>query len=127
MKLAVTDASSLPLYRQIYDQIAAAIVRGDIAGGDVLPPIRTVASELRISVISVKRAWEELERDGFIITAVGRGTFAAELSEPRPRELRQELMMEKLTPGLAFCRLLGADIAELRQLIENQMREEATR
>lgn len=127
MNLSVSNASSLPLYQQIYDQIAAAIVRGEIAGGDVLPPIRTVAAELRISVISVKRAWEELERDGFILTAVGRGTFAAELTEAQRREKRRILMEDKLTPGLAFCRLLGADIAELRQLIENQMGEEVTR
>ena len=126
MNLAVTDASSVPLYRQIYDQIAAAIVRGEIAGGDVLPPIRTVAAELRISVISVKRAWEELERDGFIITAVGRGTFAAQLTESRRRELRRELMLEKLSPGLAFCRVLGADAAELRQLLDDCMGEEKT-
>lgn len=124
MNLSVTDASSLPLYRQIYDQIAAAIVRGDIAGGDVLPPIRTVAAELRISVISVKRAWEELERDGFIVTAVGRGTFAADLTESRRREKRRILMEDKLSPGLAFCRMLGADASELRQLIDYYMGEE---
>jgi len=124
MNLAVTDASSLPLYRQIYDQIAAAIVRGEIAGGDVLPPIRTVAAELRISVISVKRAWEELERDGFIVTAVGRGTFAAALTESQRREKRRILMEDKLAPGLAFCRMLGAEASELRQLIDHYLGEE---
>ena len=124
MNLAVTDASSLPLYRQIYDQIAAAIVRGEIAGGDVLPPIRTVAAELRISVISVKRAWEELERDGFIVTAVGRGTFAAALTESQRRGKRRILMEDKLAPGLAFCRMLGAEASELRQLIDHYLGEE---
>jgi GntR family transcriptional regulator len=114
------------LYQQIYDQIAASIVRGDIAGGDALPPIRTVASELRISVISVKRAWEELERDGFIVTAVGRGTFAAMLTESQRREKQRILMEKKLAPGLAFCRILGADAAEVRQIIGEYLGEEAT-
>ena len=77
MKLTVTNTSPLPLYRQMYDQLAAQILRGEIAPGEVLPPIRTVAQELSVSLISVRRAWEELERDGFIHTAVGRGTFAA--------------------------------------------------
>lgn len=126
MKLSVTDASHLPLYQQIYDQIAADIVRGAIAGGDVLPPIRTVAAELRISVISVKRAWEELERDGFIVTAVGRGTFAARLSEEQRREKRRALMAAKLRPGLDFCRAAGADLAEIHQLLEHYLREEST-
>lgn len=126
MNLAVSDASAAPLYQQIYDQIAASIVRGDIAGGDALPPIRTVASELRISVISVKRAWEELERDGFIVTAVGRGTFAAGLTESQRREKQRMLMEKKLAPGLAFCRMLGADAAEVRQIIGEYLGEEAT-
>lgn len=64
MKLTVTNTSPLPLYRQMYDQLAAQILRGEIAPGEVLPPIRTVAQELSVSLISVRRAWEELERDG---------------------------------------------------------------
>ena len=71
MKLTVTNTSPLPLYRQMYDQLAAQILRGDVAPGEVLPPIRTVAQELSVSLISVRRAWEELDRDGFIHTAVG--------------------------------------------------------
>ena len=94
MKLTVTNTSPLPLYRQMYDQLAAQILRGDVAPGEVLPPIRTVAQELSVSLISVRRAWEELERDGFIHTAVGRGTFAAALGEEAAALLR-ELMKEE--------------------------------
>ena len=124
MNIAVTDTSSLPLYQQIYDQIAAGIVRGEMAGGEALPPIRTVAAELRVSVISVKRAWEELERDGFIVTAVGRGTFAACLSDEQRKERRRMLIKGKLAPGLAFCRKVGADFTEIEAVIRESMGEE---
>ncbi len=103
MKLTVTNTSPLPLYRQMYDQLAAQILRGDVAPGEVLPPIRTVAQELSVSLISVRRAWEELERDGFIHTAVGRGTFAAALGEEEKAALRRAILKEKLTDAAQFC------------------------
>ena len=106
MKLTVTNTSPLPLYRQMYDQLAAQILRGEIAPGEVLPPIRTVAQELSVSLISVRRAWEELERDGFIHTAVGRGTFAAALGETDKAAMRRAILKEKLTDAavLRGCR-----------------------
>ena len=103
MKLTVTNTSPLPLYRQMYDQLAAQILRGEIAPGEVLPPIRTVAQELSVSLISVRRAWEELERDGFIHTAVGRGTFAAALGETDKAAMRRAILKEKLTDAAQFC------------------------
>ena len=123
MNLSVSDSAALPLYQQIYDQIAADIVRGEIPGGAALPPIRTVAAELRISVISVKRAWEELERDGYIVTAVGRGTFAAALTAEQRRQMRRRLIEERLAPGLAFCRRLGADAGEIEAAVRAALEE----
>ncbi len=104
---------SLPLYRQIYDSVAGDILRGEIRPGEILPPIRTVALELQISVISVKRAWEELERDGFITTAVGRGSFAATLTEEALREKRRALLLQRLSPAVAVTRALGASDEEV--------------
>ena len=112
MNLSVKDSAGTPLYRQIYDGISRAVITGDIASGEALPPIRTAAEELRVSVISVKRAWEELERDGFIVTAVGRGSFAAELSKKR-----RALMKERLSDGTAFCKSLGASEEEILAVV----------
>ena len=95
MKLTVTNTSPLPLYRQMYDQLAAQILRGEITPGEVLPPIRTVAQGASVSLISVRRAWEELERDGFIHTAVGRGTFAAALGETDKAAMRRAILKRK--------------------------------
>ena len=123
MKLSVTNSSPLPLYRQIYDQLAAQILRGEIAPGEVLPPIRTVAQELAVSLISVRRAWDELERDGFIHTAVGRGTFAASLDEAEKTALRRRILSEKLTDAAQFCAAVGASGEEAAALLREMMEE----
>ena len=122
MKLTVTNTSPLPLYRQMYDQLAAQILRGDVAPGEVLPPIRTVAQELSVSLISVRRAWEELERDGFIHTAVG--TFAAALGEEEKAALRRAILKEKLTDAAQFCAAVGASGEEAAALLRELMKEE---
>ena len=123
MKLSVTNSSPLPLYRQIYDQLAAQILRGEIAPGEVLPPIRTVAQELAVSLISVRRAWDELEHDGFIHTAVGRGTFAASLDEAEKTALRRRILSEKLADAAQFCAAVGASGEEAAALLREMMEE----
>ena len=82
-----------------------------------LPPIRTVAQELSVSLISVRRAWEELERDGFIHTAVGRGTFAAALGETDKAAMRRAILKEKLTDAAQFCAAVGASGEEAAALL----------
>ena len=114
MKLTVTNTSPLPLYRQMYDQLAAQILRGDVAPGEVLPPIRTVAQELSVSLISVRRAWE----------AVGRGTFAAALGEEEKAALRRAILKEKLTDAAQFCAAVGASGEEAAALLRELMKEE---
>jgi len=79
MKLVVSESAEIPIYRQVYEQISGQILRGELPRDFVLPGIRTIAKELRISVITIKRAWEELERDGFIYTLAGKGCFVAPL------------------------------------------------
>lgn len=118
MNLSVKDSAGAPLYMQIYDGVSRAVISGELAPGEALPPIRTAAEELRVSVISVKRAWEELERDGFIITAVGRGSFVAELSPAELSEKRRALMKERLAEGVAFCKSLGASEEEICAVVE---------
>ena len=118
MNLSVKDSAGTPLYRQIYDSISRAVINGELAPGEALPPIRTAAEELRVSVISVKRAWEELERNGFIVTAVGRGSFVAELSAEVLSEKRRLLLKERLEEGVAFCKSLGASECEIEAVIK---------
>lgn len=126
MKITILDTAVEPLYRQIYDQLAADILTGALPPDSALPPIRTVATQLKISVISVKRAWEELSRDGYITTAVGRGSFVAALTDAQRREKRRDLLRAKLSGGVEASLALGAAPEEILQAVQGLLgREEA--
>ena len=77
MNIIISNASNLPIYEQIYAQMKNAILMGDLLEGDLLPSIRQLAKDLRISVITTKRAYDELERDGFLYTGAGKGCYVA--------------------------------------------------
>lgn len=91
MNLILRNASGQPIYDQITSQIKALILSGELKTGDALPSMRALAKDLRISVITTKRAYEELERDGFIETVPGKGSFVAQanLELIREEHLRQ--------------------------------------
>ena len=80
MDIVLNSQSEKPIYLQLFSQISTQILNGNLKSGMQLPPIRTIANELRISVIPVKMAWEELDRNGFIKTITGKGTFVAQIS-----------------------------------------------
>ena len=87
MDIILNSQSEKPIYLQIFSQISTQILNGNLKSGMQLPPIRTIANELRISVIPVKMAWEELDRHGFIKTITGKGTYVASISSA---ELQQK-------------------------------------
>ena len=109
MKLHINTASETPIYRQLTEQLTAAILSGDLRSGEALPPIRTVAAELKISVIGVRRAWEELDREGYISSEVGRGSFVCDLSEEERESRSREQLREALQPALDRCKALGLE------------------
>ena len=118
MDIVLSQKTDKPIYTQIYEQIAAQIMNGEIAAGQKLPPIRTVALNLRISVIPVKQAWEQLEREGFISTAAGRGTFVSELAHHEISDKRTNAARELLTKDLAACREMGLTLQEVMEIIK---------
>ncbi len=118
MDVVVSTASDLPLYQQIYEQISSQIIRGQLESGYALPPIRTVAKDLRISVITVKRAWEELESKGFIHTMVGKGCFVAPLPTKELDRKRDGLVLDRLRKDLEYYRSLGLSKEDIVELVE---------
>ncbi|HEY5467156.1 MAG TPA: GntR family transcriptional regulator [Clostridia bacterium] len=120
MDIVISNTSDNPLYQQIYEQICAQIIKGELESGFCLPPIRTVAKELRISVITVKRAWEELEREGFIYTMAGKGCFVAPMLSKELDSKRDKLASEKMRKDIAYYRSLGLSKADVLKLIDNQ-------
>ena len=123
LSLAILNSSDKPIYRQLYEQLAFQFVTGKLTGGYPLPPIRALANNLGISVISIKRAWEELERDGFIVTMVGRGCFVSELDEEERSARRKELALGELQPALASLQRLALTKEELIALVSENYGE----
>ncbi len=123
MRIVVSNSSQDPIYEQIARQIRAQIVSGDLAEGEALPSIRRLAQDLAISVITTKRAYEELEREGLIDTVGGRGTFVASRNPQFLREKRMKAVEEKLAAAVEEARLMGIGPEELGQMLELLFKE----
>ena len=117
MTIFIDNKSGSPIYEQIYTQLKAQIIRGDLGEDDALPSIRNLAKDLRISVITTKRAYEELEREGFITTVPGKGCFVA----PRNLELVREASLrqaeEYLQQAVDAARSGGVTLEELTETL----------
>lgn len=86
MNIIISNANHEPIYEQIYQQIKSSIISSELQAGDLLPSIRNLAKDLRISVITTKRAYDELEKEGYIYSAIGKGSFVAEKNTEIVRE-----------------------------------------
>lgn len=120
MKLVISNSSGQPIYEQIGSQIKALILSGALGEGDALPSMRLLARELRISVITTKRAYEELERQGFVVSVPGKGSFVAGKNRELIREehLRQiEDKLQEVTELAAGCGLSLEDLQQMLALI----------
>ena len=119
MQLYIDNRSGAPIYDQIYSQIKDAILSGQVTEGEALPSIRALAKDLRISVITTKRAYDELENEGFIYTLPGKGCFGAERSTELLREenLRKiESHMQEIRRLANACRLTEQELDDMWRL-----------
>ncbi len=117
MKIILSNASSSPIYEQILRQIRAQILSGDLSEGEALPSIRKLAQTLQISVITTKRAYDELEREGFIDTVGGKGTFVASPNAEFLREKRVRAVEEKLSEAVSEAQNAGIGSKELKHML----------
>jgi GntR family transcriptional regulator len=117
VKVIISNSSPDPIYEQITRQIKAQILSGDLAQGDPLPSIRRLAQDLQISVITTKRAYDELEREGFLDTVGGKGTFVAVQNKELLREKKMKAVEEKLAEAVAEARLLGIGLPQLKDML----------
>jgi GntR family transcriptional regulator len=124
MRILISNASPDPIYEQIARQIKGQILGGELAEGDMLPSIRKLARDLQISVITTKRAYEELEHEGFIDTVGGKGTFVAAENPEFLREKRMKAVEEKLTEAIEQARLLGVGPGQLTEMLRLLYAEE---
>ena len=124
MNIFISNSGEQPIYEQITGQIKEMILRGALKGGDALPSMRGLAKGLHISVITTKRAYEELERDGFIHTMVGKGSFVDDANMEMMKEEQFRRIEEILAEGVALAKRSGIDCEELQEIIRMVYEEE---
>ena len=115
--IQISSTVNKPIYQQLFDQISTQILNGDIPTDYLLPSIRTAAKELRISIITVKKAWDELEQKGFIYTVPGKGCFVSKLSKGEISKKRDEQVLEKLKKDIEYYKSIDLSEEELIDFI----------
>lgn len=124
MNIIISNSASIPIYEQICRQIKNAVVKGDLEPGDSLPSIRNLARELQISVITTKRAYEELERDGFITTVGGKGSFVSLQNTELLQEKKMQLLEEKLSQAVAESKQMDISLETLHEMLDLLYKED---
>lgn len=117
MDIIVSNSSNKPIYEQISTQIKSLIMNGKLKEGDALPSMRQLAKDLRISVITTKRAYEDLERDGFIVTKTGKGSFVARKNIEFIREEQIKQIEEILSKAVDLAKQSNIESDELVEII----------
>lgn len=118
MVIILSNSSDEPIYQQIVSQIKAQIMSGELAAGDALPSMRALAGQLRISVITTKRAYEELERDGFIETVAGKGCYVKTQNTDFLREETVRQTEELLSKACEKAHMCGLTLEEMKEILE---------
>ena len=123
MDIIISNSAGVPIYEQITQQMKGLILRGELREGEALPSMRLLAKELRISVITTKRAYEELEREGFLTTVPGKGCFVAEPDLALFREQSLHLLEDHLAAAAELARTCGLSEPELAELLRRKWEE----
>ncbi|MCH5271178.1 MAG: GntR family transcriptional regulator [Lachnospiraceae bacterium] len=117
MDIIISNASGVPIYEQIKEQIKSQIMTGELVAGDALPSMRVLAKDLRISVITTKRAYEDLERDGFIESVVGKGSFVKGVNSDILKENMLYAIGESLEKAVDKAILGKVTLDELQEML----------
>ena len=124
MDVILNNSSGQPFYEQIEEQVKRLIQTGRLREGDALPSMRQLAKELRVSVITTKRAYEELEQAGYLVTVTGRGSFAAFPGQEEVRREQDQRLDTHLKAAAAIAKEAGIPSSELLERLENWYKEE---
>ena len=124
MELIIRNTNNQPIYEQICTQIKAQIIAGKLAPGEALPSIRALAKDLRVSVITTKRAYDELEADGFLYTVPGKGCFVAEKNLDLIREQKLKELEDHLSAAVELAAQCGVSSGELTEMLHILQKED---
>ena len=124
MQIIISNQSKEPIYEQIIQQVKKLILNGELKEGDALPSMRQLAKDLQISLITTKRAYEELEKDGYIYSIVGKGSFVKEHDLEIILQKKEQVLKEKLTEAMTIAREIEMTNEELHQFLEQLLKGE---
>ena len=124
MKIVISNTSEAPLYQQIKDQIKDAILKGELVEGDALPSIRAFANDLKVSVLTIRRVYDELEQEGFVTSQVGIGTFVSTSNIELLRDSKRRLVEKKMLDMIQTAKSLGISKDELNAMMDILYEEE---
>lgn len=118
MRIIITNSSNEPIYEQISNQIKSLIIKGELEEGKILPSIRGLAKDLQISVITTKRAYDELEKEGFIEIIPGKGSYVAPQNTELMKEQKLKIIEDKLNEIIDESKLLGFTFDDINKMIK---------
>ena len=123
MQIILNNASMIPIYEQLAEQVKSQILSGVLAENEVLPSVRTLSARLKISALTVKKAYDKLEEDGFVVTVHGKGTYVTPTNRQLAMEARRRAVEEDFTRALDKARAVGMTRSEIRELLELLLEE----
>ena len=118
MKITISNTANEPLYQQIMEQIKENILSGELQEGELLPSIRSFANDLKVSVLTIRRVYEELEKEGFVVSQVGLGTFVKAGNTELFWESKRRMIEEKLTEALKLASMLDISKEEIMEMLD---------
>ena len=117
LDIIIVNDNAIPLYEQIINQVKENILKGELVQGTLLPSIRMMAKELKVSIITVKRAYEELEIEGFVQTVPGKGTYVSLANRERLKEIQMSQLEEKLETVVVAAKSIEMSLEELQERV----------
>ena len=124
MKIVISNTSDMPLYKQIEDQIIDAILKGDLSEGETLTSILSLANDLKVSVLKIRRVYDDLEKDGFVNRQVGIGTIVSAGNVELLRDSKRRLVEQKMLDMIQTAKALGITQQELNDMMNILFEEE---
>ncbi|MCR4961886.1 MAG: GntR family transcriptional regulator [Lachnospiraceae bacterium] len=124
MHLIINNSSMIPVYEQVVDQLRQKIMLGELKEGEGLPSVRVLANELKISALTVKKAYDKLEEDGLVITVHGKGTYVAATDTDSAAEARKKAAEDEMSLAVSKAKLAGLTNDEIREILEMILEDE---
>ena len=118
MKIIINNTSMIPVYEQLMDQIKQGIINGELKEGEALPSVRNLAGELKISALTVKKAYDKLEEEGFTVTVHGKGSYVAATDKQLAIEARRKAVEDEFSLAVNKALSVGMEEEEIRELVD---------